>query len=167
MTAAAPPPGPATDARGVPVTDPSVNVGALVKASVRRLDDLRKAESHRINREAKLRADHAKELALAESKRIDAVRQVDVVNGEKAATALASQVSALAGTTATLADTLRLQVESKATTATENLKSELDPMRKDILELGRVWQQQVGERLAAAENKTGERWNITTLIAAL
>lgn len=90
--------------------DPTANVIALVEAAMlrqddlriaeaRRADDLRAAESRRIDEQAALRAEFAEKYAMAESKRIDAIRAVDVnavaVANERAtqqATVLATQV---------------------------------------------------------------------------
>lgn len=43
--------------------DPTANVLALVQASVKRLDDLREAETRRVNEQLDLRARHAREMA--------------------------------------------------------------------------------------------------------
>lgn len=127
------------------IIDPTANVLSLVDAAVTRLNDLQDAAVGRINdlhntekervndvllehnkhwtseiqhikEVAELRAEYQEKLTLAESKRIDAIRAVDVaavaVAGERAgaqATVLANQVS-------TSADALRTLVASTSTT---------------------------------------------------
>src|ERR1035437_121180 len=72
-----------------PIIDPTQNVLQLVDAAVTRLNDLREsdskwlkqlqdAEARRIDEQMKLRAEFADRLSLAESKRINAIRAVDV-----------------------------------------------------------------------------------------
>jgi len=99
------------DPEGSYPKDPTENVRDLMAAAVQRLDDLRIAEAHRIDGLLHLRAEHvieiagirdhySRQLAEAESKRLDAIRAVDVnaraIDNERAATAqnlLASQTT--------------------------------------------------------------------------
>jgi len=95
-------------------SDPTLNVRQLISEAVERLDSLREAERcrlneaieaerRRVNEQAALRAEFSSQLSLAEAKRIDAIRAVDVnavsVANERAtaqAAVLANQVSASA-----------------------------------------------------------------------
>ena len=111
---AASPSGIAVDAYGAPTVDPTKNVLDHVAAAIRRIDDLldarlahhsevvslRAAHNAEIGR---LRADHARELRLAESGRLDAIRQVDVL-----------AVQTLAQATKDTAEALRVMVDSSA-----------------------------------------------------
>lgn len=122
------------------MVDPTANVMALVAAAVERIDDvlagyvkrqddlregairLFESEMRRLSEVADLRADHARELMIAESKRIDAIRAVDVnavaVASERqaaAATALATQVSQAA-------EAMRVSVAAAATTSATSLQ---------------------------------------------
>jgi len=81
-------PGPAVDATGRSVPDPTANVLALVHAEGRRQDDLREAAEKMAEAERR----HAAELREAESKRVDALRAGD----QAAVVALAAQVVATA-----------------------------------------------------------------------
>lgn len=119
---------------GVVVTspDPTENVRELVVAANIRADDLRKAESRRIEdlilaerrrvdesvialrREAELRADFSAQLNLAETKRIDAIRAVDVAAVAIANERAGAQASVLANQVATSAETLRALVATQA-----------------------------------------------------
>ena len=83
-----------------PAIDPTKNVLEHVAAAVKRMDDLREAESHTINQLLVLNTQHIRDLMEAESKRIDAIRSVDTgaitMANEKAvqqAEVLAKQVS--------------------------------------------------------------------------
>jgi hypothetical protein len=118
--------GKGVDAQGGPVVDPTANVIALNDAAQKRQDDLRQetntrmlAEVSHLKEMAALRAQHSRQLAEAEAKRIDAIRAVDVnavaVASERAgaaATVLATQV-------AQSADALRTLVASTATAMAE------------------------------------------------
>lgn len=112
--------------------DPTENVHDAINREVRRLNDLYSAESRRldeamiaerrrIDEQLALRAHYDLQLSLAESKRIDAIRAVDVnavsIANEKAtvqATVLANQVS-------TSAETLRALVAATAQAVAQQL----------------------------------------------
>src|SRR5687767_3285545 len=88
----------ATDALGNPVVDPTENVKALTEAAHIRQDDLRKASDkfnqsqiEHIKELVELRASYEEKLAIAEAKRLDAIRAVDVN-----AVAIASEKQAMA-----------------------------------------------------------------------
>ncbi len=147
------------DAQGGPVIDPTENVLTLVEAAVSRLDDLRASESRRIDdlREAKekfhdsevehlrtmatLRAEHARDINEKESRRLDAIRQVDVLAVSTAADRAAAAISALAATTAANAENLR---NALTTTATTIAKQTADTVTA------------ITERLAALEKSSYE-----------
>lgn len=94
--------------------DPTTNVLALVYAATARLDDLRAAETLRVNELLKLRETHAMELRFAEASRLDAIRVVDV-NAVSVATEKATQQAAiLANQVAVSAETLRALVATTA-----------------------------------------------------
>jgi hypothetical protein len=104
-----------------PSYDPTANVVALVEAAMKRQDDLRFAESRRVDEQLKLRTDHASELAeiratsgrelrLAESSRIDANRATDLLNVSIANDKAGAQAAVLASQVVQTADTLRALV---------------------------------------------------------
>lgn len=111
-------------------TDPTHNVLQLVNAAVKRLDDLSTERAERtkdimtLNKEIlNLHVSYGEKLSVAESKRIDAIRAVDVgavaIASERAtqqATVLANQVSASA-------ETLRTLVATTAGTVAAQLQS--------------------------------------------
>ena len=113
----------AVDGTGQPVIDPTENVKALTEAEARRQDDLRNAHGILMSAEINhlkdimaLRAEYSKELALKESGRVDAIRQVDQLNVSTAAAVSAAAISTLASTTMSTAETLRNSVVASAQT---------------------------------------------------
>ncbi len=113
----------AVDSEGNPVIDPTENVLALVVAAVKRQDDLRvaaekfmEAELTHVRLTEALRAEHSRELNDKESNRLDAIRQVDVQNGNAAAAAAADAIRVLAATTAANAEKLRTDLNATAAT---------------------------------------------------
>jgi hypothetical protein len=124
--------------------DPTKNVLELVNAAVKRLDDLHGAEAlrgkdlqaaetrrvndllvahdryvtaqiHHVEATAALRAEHAKEINVLESNRLNAIREVDVLARNTAADRAADAIATLATTTATNADNIRSTMLSTAT----------------------------------------------------
>lgn len=120
----------AVDSHGEPVVDPTKNVLDLVQNSIERLDDLRAADQLLVVAklqimEAKvialgdmqrLRAEHSSEITQLESKRLDAIRAVDVAAVQTAADRAAQAITALAATTTTNAENLRNALTTTATT---------------------------------------------------
>lgn len=92
--------------------DPTTNVIALVDAAMKRQDDLRFAESRHVEELMKLRAEHSRELSKAESSRIDANRETDLLNVKVASDKAADQATVLASQVTLTADTLRALVAS-------------------------------------------------------
>jgi light-regulated signal transduction histidine kinase (bacteriophytochrome) len=122
------------DAEGGPVVDPTANVIALNEAANKRQDDLREAankyleaenrhvaamaelRAEHVEQTAMLRAEHALQLSSAESKRIDSIRQVDVLAVNTRAQEALTAIQALAAGTARDAEVLRSLVTNTATT---------------------------------------------------
>jgi hypothetical protein len=147
------PAGPASDAQGRSVVDPSINVRFEVDAAVKRLDDLNKAE-RRHNRDtihaeakhvrkiiklrsevAELRAAHADQLRTAEAGRIDAIllnvrdtAEITAAAAETRATTLATQVTSSA-------DALRSQVAAAAQASNDTLDRRFGPIQASIEEI--------------------------------
>lgn len=113
-----------------PEIDPTANVIALNEASGKRLDDLREAQEKlaearfkhlqsildHLHSEVRLRAEHTKDMREAESRRLDAQRQVDVLARDAAERRQQDGIRILEGTTATLRETLRADVAVTAST---------------------------------------------------
>jgi hypothetical protein len=147
------PPGPAIDASGQSVVDPTANVLLLVEAAVKRQDDLREQESAHVREIAELRERHAEDLRLAEANRIDAIRAVDVGAVNRAAEVAATQATTLAAQVATSAETLRTQVAAAANAATIALAAALEPVQKDIADLRRAQYEQQGQKAQVSESR--------------
>lgn len=125
-------PGVAVDAAGGAVIDPTANVIALNEASIERQDDLRLltkelhdakvdhlqkiAEIREFYQEkiGTLRETHQAALRLAESQRLDSIREVDRQDVNKTAGQIFAAVATLQTTANTTAETLRAQVTSTA-----------------------------------------------------
>jgi hypothetical protein len=169
------PPGPGVDAAGAPVVDPTRNVRDLVTAENRRQDDLREMEAAHVREVGEiradcqrdeldgvqhieqLRADHAKEIRLAETARIDAIRAVDVQAVQQAATVQATQAGALAATVATSAEAMRAQVAAAATAAATSLSAALEPIQKDIQDLRKAQYEAQGKTSQVVESSVSSR----------
>lgn len=102
-------------------TDPTFNVIALVQESNRRIEDLIKAEVRRLDdlrladmESTKMRINLEDQLRIAESKRIDANRQFDVNNVAIASQSQAEQARILATQMATSSEMLRGAIETTA-----------------------------------------------------
>ena len=154
------PPGPGVDAQGQPVVDPTRNVVNIVDAAVRRLDDLRGADSLRrdeainhVKEMAALRAIYDTELRDAEAKRIDAIRAVDVQAVSQATTAQEARAATLAAQVTATAETVRTQVTATQAAFLVTLDAALTPIRTDVADLRRVQFQQQGERSANVESR--------------
>jgi hypothetical protein len=150
-------PGPAVDASGRPVVDPTANVLQLVEAAIKRQDDLREAADRHVHQIAELRARYDEKLRLAETARIDAIRAVDVGAVNRAAEVSTQQASTLAVQVAQSAEALRTQVAAAATAATVALAAALEPIQKDIQDLRKTQYEQAGGRSIAAESKVDSR----------
>jgi len=133
------------DKAGNPVIDPTKNVLDLVAAESRRQDDLRLAAEklsdvkHEHAKELiELNANNSRELRAAETKRLDAIRAVDVaaaaLDKERATAAAAT----LANQVATSAETLRALVATTATTAATAASAVTGPLAERISSLERA-----------------------------
>lgn len=144
-------PGIGVDARGRAIADPTRAVRELNEASVKRLDDLAQERALLVDEkiagvrraldatrgdisamraEMELRAVHQREMDMQESKRLDAVRQVDQLSVRTEADRSAAAITALAAAAATTAETLRSAVNTSAT----NLATQLDRTVTAIVE---------------------------------
>jgi len=154
------PPGPAVDASGQSVIDPTKNVEALVKAEGRRQDGLRHADSkflhaqvHALSSDIATERKHnralhkmEKRLARAESKRINAIRAVDVGAVAVANAAAEARAATLAG-----------QVSAAKDAQVVSMKAETDPIRKDIGDLRQSQWTIAGGTDQTRENKGDSR----------
>lgn len=145
--------GPAVDKQGDAVVDPTRNVLDLVGAAIRRQDDLRDVGEKHVRELSALRADYDEKLREAETSRIDAIRQVDVGNVQRAAEVQAAQALTLASQVTTSADALRGQVEAARQQTATTLAAALEPIQKDIQDLRRVQYEGVGSKTQVVESQ--------------
>jgi len=151
------PPGPAADAQGRTVIDPTENVKDLVDASERRSDDLRVQDKDHDREIRQLEREHAKELRHNEAARIDAIL-VNVRDTALAtATAAETRATTLANQVTTSADALRAQVTDTAQASTDTLDRRFDPIQKSIEEIRRFQFETQGGKQQVVEThaKTG------------
>jgi len=102
-------------------------VDLLRQADSRRLEELRLAESRRVDSQMRTWADHQRDLSAAEAKRIDAIRQIDVAAVAVAHERATQQATTLAAQVATSADALRTLVATTASamaTQTQNFTTQ-------------------------------------------
>jgi len=157
--------GPAVDRAGAPVIDPTENVTALVKAGLERQDELRKQESAHIHELLDLRAAYDAQLRVAESRRIDAIRAVDVAAVAQAAQVSATQATILATQVSASAETLRTTVAASALSSANALSAALGPMQTSIDALRQAQYQQQGQAAQKTEGRGDGQWLTTTIIA--
>jgi len=144
--------------------DPTSNVLNLVDAAIRRQDDLRKSDHDHMRETVRMQADfeetmrntvqkYQEKLDNAESKRIDAIRMVDVSAVAAAATVQETRAGTLAGQVAQSADAMRVTVAATAQAAQEGLTRALDPIQKDIAELRKAQYEAMGQKAQVIETR--------------
>ena len=144
------------DGSGGPTIDPTLNVLQLVEAAVKRVDDLRasdkenfdnirQTEASHIKELLTLRTEHSKELAAAESKRIDAIRVVDVQAVSVANEKASDQAGVLAAQVATSAEALRALVDTNARTLAQQLTQLITPITDRLSLLEKAQNELVGK----------------------
>jgi cell division septum initiation protein DivIVA len=168
-------PGVAADSRGGPAVDPTKNVLDLVEAAIRRQDDLRaaaaklfqakleaaekldqiryeraqdaaRALADKLESEAKLRSDYDQKLREAESKRIDAIRLVDVNAVSEDRRRTGEQAVALATQVSQSADTVRALVASTKTSTDLSVSQVTQALSQRITTLEQAGYQQAGKQ---------------------
>lgn len=165
--------GPSVDQTGTPVVDPTRNVLDLVSASIARQDDLREAAILRcdmaaahINAILKERGEHSADLRAAESKRIDAIRAVDVAAVTRAAEVATVQATTLAAQVSASAEAMRTQVAAAASAAAVALATALEPIQRSIDDLRRAQYEAQGVRAQTTESGVGSRAWVGIAVAA-
>ena len=134
-------------------TDPTENVKQLVDAAMLRQDDLREMQARYIEREAALRAAHARELRQAESARIDANRSADTAASTRLAEGASTTAATLAAQVAATAEAARREVAAAAAAAVTSLEAALAPLRADVRELREAQARGAGSKEQVAETR--------------
>lgn len=147
-----------------PIIDPTKNVMSLVAASNLRQDDLRGMSTTYQEKIDALRDHHHRELAAAESKRIDAVilaesRRVDaLLAAQSQSVALASEkAAAQAATLATQVLANAENVRSQSANLRDSLESRIKVVEQNQYQAG-------GAKTQQAEGITGNRWVIQVAV---
>jgi hypothetical protein len=135
----------------------------LQEAGAKRQDDLRGLNDRRIDAEIRvlaaqldglekrmvLRAEHAKEIRLLESDRLEKIRQVDVLAGNTAADRALVAIQTLATTQAAAAETLRSMVTTTATTIAAQNAETVSQMTQRIAQLEKSSYEGAGKQAVA------------------
>jgi uncharacterized protein YnzC (UPF0291/DUF896 family) len=158
-----------------PNPDPTHNVLYVLKQEVDRMNDLQAAESRRVSEinaleskrvqeQMELRAAYEEKLKLAETKRIDSIRAVDVAAVGVATEKANQQAIVLANQVATSAEALRALVASTATTVASQLQQMSSQLsdRLSIVEKSQYEKQGSGNGI-----KNFYGWIIAALMAAV
>jgi hypothetical protein len=150
----------------IPLIDPTANVLSLVKASIDRQDDLRHAELKRQDDLREQAEAYERQLAVAESRRLDAViasQKSDVaIASEKAA----AQATTLAAVVAQSAEALRTQVANTAITTSDAIATLRDTQDKRLSLLEQNQWQGGGRDLQRTETKQTNQWT-NSFVASL
>ncbi len=156
--------------------DPSANVLALVRAGLKRQDDLRKqgnkytremisAETKHTHSMGNLRAWYDEKLRVKESARIDANRAGDAAQLLALATTTQTTAGTLAATVEATAVAVRTTMETTARTTADTLKATVDPILKALAEVQRIQYEQAGSKAAVVEAKDSNQWMWATLVS--
>jgi hypothetical protein len=143
--------------------DPTENVKALQEAGAKRQDDLRELNDRRIDAEIRvlaaqldglekrmvLRAEHAKEIRLLESDRLEKIRQVDVLAGNTAADRALVAIQTLATTQNAAAEAMREMVTQTATTIAAQHAADLARINEQIAALQKTSYEGAGKQTIA------------------
>jgi hypothetical protein len=156
-------PGLAVDSSGNPAIDPTANVLQLNAASIKRIDDLFKAERRRVKdlRKAdlqRMRSErrsmkeklgihflYAEKLTKGEAERINAIRTFDVNAVTIAAQSVQTQNALLASQLAANAETLRSLVETSRAALATQLTQIITPMTERLAQLEKAQYEGVGK----------------------
>lgn len=127
------------DELGGRTVDPTANVLGLVEASNKRQDDLRnltkELQDYKIacvKEEVIMHARHQAELRIAESARLDSIRQVDREDVAKTAASANNAITTLAKQTTDLATTLQNQVSATAAAAETRRSADMSEVNKRV-----------------------------------
>jgi hypothetical protein len=157
--------GPATDARGTPVRDPSPNVLDVVRTGLTSESQLRKQGLKALRREQALHIKYNRKLAKAESSRVDAIHAADEAARGREAIVNAAQTAQLAKQVTDTAEAVRISSEQQRTSMVDLLKTTMEPVNKSLAELTKALYSGEG---AAGQRRTGRdnsQWLIGTAIA--
>jgi hypothetical protein len=173
----------------IPLIDPTANVLKLVEQAMLRQDDLRRAESSRINdlmelqdkctheiSDVRLKAQEA--LASAESRRIDALSIAESRRIDALFAASASAVALDRTRTEMTASALAERVDTSAKALAASVIASAEALSKQVATQSQVFDQRLtrleqqgyetgGRDVQRVESRAATQWSIGTAIAAL
>lgn len=158
------PPGPAVDASGQAVVDPTTNVKESQAAAIQRIDDmahLRALYTERImelreghtEQVAALRQDHIEKMQVKETERLDAIRAVDAASAREQAAAAETRATTLAGQVQAAADAARTTVDAARVSASESQAAALAPIQEALAAVQRFQYEAVGGKTQVTETQ--------------
>lgn len=177
-------PGLGVDSKGGAVVDPTENVKALSEAANKRQDDLRAASERfmqaqldaalklnelralKLEDEGKLRAEYAGALAMAEAKRIDAIRAVDVNAVAVASQRASDQATVLATQVAQSAEALRALVATTAATVAQSQQQLANTLSARLTTLEQAGYQAQGKQTISDPAFLSLQADVRTLLAS-
>lgn len=146
-------PGPATDAAGQNVIDPTANVYALFKAGMDEQSRLREKDAEHFREllgtfreQSEMFRDHILAIMNRESARVDSIRAVDVAAVQRTAEVQENRAVALA-----------TQVQATADAFAKALAAALEPLHVSVAELQRALYQQQGVKETTSETTQATR----------
>lgn len=158
------------DSTGGPVVDPTRNVLDLVQAAVARLDDMRDMEARHVRELLARDSSHAAEIRDLETKRLDAIRGVDVAAVQRAAEVQAQVALALQTQVAATAEAMRNQVAATNTSFANALAAAIKPLADAVAAVQQQQYIQAGQKAQVVESRDtrGEfRMNIGAIIGVV
>jgi hypothetical protein len=142
------------------VVDPTANVLQLVDAESLRQDGLRVAEgalraeeARGLRRELELDRRHAAEIRDLETKRLDAIRLVDVNAVQRAAEVQQAAALTLQGQVAGTAEAMRTQIAALTQSLTEAIANTVKPLADALAVVQQQQNLQAGQRIQVAESR--------------
>lgn len=140
-------------------SDPTQNTLRLIDVTVTGLTEWFKAETRRVDERFAMFSERMKDMSVAESKRLDSIREVDAQAVRVASDRAIEQAAVLANQVATSAETLRGLVATTATTVAINMQQQGSQLA-DRIEEGQKNQNQRDDmalaRIAALEKAQNE-----------
>lgn len=140
--------------------DPSPNVLDLVRAAEQRQDDLREQEARHQRERFQDEVRHNADMRLAEARRLDARREVDISAAVRASETATATAATLAAQVARDAETMRGQREVERNAGTEALVTAIAPLSAAIAALEAAQHEQQGGKVAHTENRGLNQWAI-------
>jgi len=139
------------NAGGKEILDPTKNVLLVLNAAIQRIDDLQRSEMKRIEDKLTTHTEYTRQLASAESERINAIRAVDVRAGAIDRERAIAQAAVLANQVVASAETLRTLVATTASAMAQQTATVVNQLMERITLLERSKYEISGTRSGAKD----------------